>query len=171
MATALEHEGAAPPAPPPRPFKNVLAKNEVRAAVENRVSVESLELLHYERRQAIEDLVKLELLFGSGGDRWEAIRARHRDGIAKLILTELETEWRKRAVPGAIAVGSFKEPAVEALKRMANSDPRHVNFCEEQEGKFAAFLHAKNKVQEIDDRIESRLAEMRYVTAEARLHQ
>lgn len=151
------------------PFRNALIPNAARAAVEARAEIESLELLHYERRQAIEDLAPLDLLFGSGGDRWESMRARHRDGTAKLILAEMEAAWNAKAKPGVIAVGPFKVPGVEELKRIANSDPRHVTFCDTNEGKFAAYLHAKNKVDEIENRIESRLAEMRFVSTEMRL--
>lgn len=154
---------------PEAPFKNALTKNEARAAIEARSEIESLELLHYERRQAINDLAPLDLLFGSGGDRWESMRARHRDGTAKLILVEMEQAWKAKAVPGQIAVGPFKAPGVEELKRIANSDPRHTSFCEETEAKYSAWMHAANKVKEIDNRIESRLAEMRFVVSEMRM--
>jgi hypothetical protein len=161
MATAL--------APEKKPFINKLVSNPARAEIESKATIESLELLHYERRQAIDDLAPLELLFGSGGDRWESMRARHRDGIAKLILAELEQAWNAKAIPGKIAVGPFKPPGVEELKRMANSDSRHVKFCDEQEGKYVLYMHAKNRVAEIEDRIQSRLAELGYVRAELRL--
>lgn len=164
MATALLARDPSLPA-----FENKLSKNEARAAVEARAEIESLELLHYERRQAIEDLAPYELLFGSGGDRWESIRARHRDGIAKLILTEMETAWNAKAKPGVIAVGAFKGPGVEELKRMANSDPRHTSFCDEREMLYPLYMHASGKVKEIDARIESRLAEMRFVVSEMRM--
>lgn len=156
-------------APEQKPFVNKLVANGARAEIEAKATIESLELLHYERRQAINDLAPLELFFGSGGDRWESIRARHRDGIAKLILVEMEEAWNAKAIPGKIAVGPFKGPGVEELKRMANSDSRHVKFCDETEGKYSLYMHAKNRVAEIEDRITSRLAELGYVRAELRL--
>lgn len=119
--------------------------------IENRAGVEELATLHAERRKIIEQLAPLELLFGSGGDRWESARKRHRHGIAKLIEQEQ---------------GSMAE---NKLERLANADKRHTDYCDEIEGQFVAWMKWKTKLSEIEERIESRLAEMRYQASEMRL--
>lgn len=119
--------------------------------LEERVGVESLEVLHAERRVIIEKLAPLELLFGSGGDRWTAIRRQHRDGIAKRLLVENAGLSDKK------------------LETMANADPQHKAFCESTEAKYTDYMKWKTALSEVEERIDSRKAEMYHVAAEARL--
>lgn len=130
-----------------------LPDNQFRREFEGRASVESLEELHQQRRDIIELLAPLELLFGSGGDRWTAIRRQHRDGIAKSILNE----------PGKEGLAQGK------LEILANADPRHEKFIKETEAKYPMYMMLKTSLTEVEERIESRLQEARFATAEARL--
>lgn len=129
-----------------------LPDNSFRQEFEGRASVESLEELHQQRRDIIELLAPLELLFGSGGDRWTATRRQHRDGIAKTILAESKTEI-----------------AQNRLELLANGDPRHKKFVEDTEAKYPTYMMLKTSLTEIEERVESRLQEARFATAEARL--
>jgi hypothetical protein len=130
-----------------------LPDNEFRRDFEAKASVESLEELQQQRRDVIELLAPLELLFGSGGDRWTALRRQHRDGISKLILGE----------PGNSGL------AANRLEVLANGDPRHEKFVRNTEAKYPKYMMLKTALTEIEERIESRLAEVRYAAAEARL--
>ena len=130
-----------------------LPDNSFRRDFEAKASVESLEELQQQRRDVIELLAPLELLFGSGGDRWTAIRRQHRDGIARLLLGE----------PGNAGL------AQNRLEVLANGDPRHEKFVKETEAKYPRYMMLKTSLTEIEERIESRLQEARYATAEARL--
>lgn len=130
-----------------------LPDNQFRREFEGKASVESLEELHQQRRDIIELLAPLELLFGSGGDRWTAMRRQHRDGIAKLILDE----------PGNSGL------AANRLEVLANGDPRHEKFVKDTEAKYPRYMMLKISLTEVEERIESRLAEARFATAEARL--
>lgn len=130
-----------------------LPDNSFRREFEGRAAVESLEELHQQRRDIIELLAPLELLFGSGGDRWTAARRQHRDGIAKTILSE----------PGKENLAQGK------LDILANGDPRHEKFVKETEAKYPRYMMLKISLTEIEERIESRLQEARFATAEARL--
>lgn len=130
-----------------------LPENSFRREFEAKASVESLEELQQQRRDVIELLAPLELLFGSGGDRWTAIRKQHRDGIAKTLLAEA------------------KDPSIaqNRLELLANGDPRHEKFVKDTEAKYPKYMMLKTSLTEVEERIESRLQEARYATAEARL--
>ena len=130
-----------------------LPDNEFRRSFEAKASVESLEELQQQRRDVIELLAPLELLFGSGGDRWTALRRQHRDGIAKTLLAEAKDQ----------------SIAQNRLELLANGDPRHQKFVEDTEAKYPKYMMLKTSLTEIEERIESRLMEARYATAEARL--
>lgn len=130
-----------------------LPDNAFRRELEGRATVESLEELHQQRRDIIELLAPLELLFGSGGDRWTAARRQHRDGIAKTLLSE----------------NSGKDLAQNRLEMLANGDPRHQRFVEETEAKYPKYMMLKTALSEVEERIESRLAEMRFSVSEMRM--
>ena len=129
--------------------------------IEYRADVDSLEQLHAKRREIIKRLAPLELLFGSGGDRWDANRKRHRNGIAKLIRNEIFEKWRAGG-----AKEGWKEPAEAMLERMANSDDRHLNYVVETEGRFAEWMEVKNELDEVNEKIASRDVELRAYTGE-----
>jgi len=124
----------------------------MRDELETRAGVESLETLHAERRKIIKAMAPLEMLVGSGGERWTAKRRQHRDVIGKLIQAE-----------------AGKEVAANKLEQLANADDRHVKFCEETEARYIEYMTWRTALDEVNERIESRLAEMRFATAEARL--
>lgn len=135
-----------------------------RQAIESRAGIESLDELQHHRRQLIEAIKPLDMLFGSGGDRWTAKRRRHRDGIAKLLRAEMEAAAKVEGKP-------FKEPAMNHLEMLANADLRHVAFCEKTEASYAEWLELKTLIDETNERIASRELEMRYLQAELRLQQ
>lgn len=126
-----------------------LPENAFRRELEGRASIESLDDLHKQRRDVIERLAPLELLFGSGGDRWTALRRQHRDGIAKTLLAE-----------------GGKEIAQNRLEAMANGDPRHLKFVEDTEAKYPTYMMLKTCLSEVAERIDSRQSEMSFVKAE-----
>ena len=128
--------------------------------LEYRAGVDSLEELHIQRREIIKRLAPLELLFGSGGDRWDATRKRHRNGVMKLIRNERFEKWQ------AMKQGSWKEPAQNELETAANSDDRHINFVVETEAKFAEWMDIKNELDEVNEKISSRDVELRAYTGE-----
>ena len=128
-----------------------LPDNAFRREFEARASIESLEELQQQRRDVIELLAPLELLWGSGGDRWTSARRQHRDGIAKTLLAE------------------GKDMPQNRLELLANADERHQKFVRDTEAQYARYMMLKTSLTEIEERIESRLAEMRFASTEARL--
>lgn len=120
--------------------------------LESRANVDSLDRLQHERRLLKQRLVKLEYLFGSGGDREQAKRRRHRDGIQRLLMSELNPI-----------------PTEKKLEALANSDRRHVAFCEHLEQQFDVWYRLRNELDDLTERIESRLEELRCYRKEAGL--
>jgi len=62
-----------------------------------------------------------------------------------------------------------KDIAQNRLELLANGDPRHVKFVQDTEAKYPRYMMLKYSLTEIEERIESRLAESRFATAEVRL--
>lgn len=122
--------------------------------LELRANVESLEQLHAERREIIKKLAPLALLYGSGGDRAEAQRRQHRDVIGKMLREELP---------------DGKDLAQNRIEALANSDSRHLQFCEELKDRYIEYRHWEIALQEVQERIEDRKAAMYYLSNEARL--
>lgn len=129
-------------------------------ALEYRAETYSLEELQAERREIVKRLAPLELLFGSGGDRWDATRKRHRNGVMKVIRNEMFEKWQ------AMRKGEWKEPAEGALERMANSDDRHINFVVETEARFADWMDVKTELDDVNEKIASREIELRAYAGE-----
>lgn len=121
--------------------------------LEARAEVESLEALHALRREIVDKLAPMELLYGSGGDRAHAARRQHRDTIGKLLRTEMHLE----------------DAPQNRIESMANSDDRHVKFCNELEEKFISYRKWQPALDEVNDKIASRLAEIRFAASEMRL--
>ena len=119
--------------------------------IEARAGVESLATLQAERRRLLAEFAPLDALFGNNNKGWESARKRHRAGIMMLIEGE----------QGAMAENK--------LERLANADPRHVRFVEETEAKQPRWYQLKNELAEIEERIESRKAEIYYAGREASL--
>lgn len=126
-------------------------ENTAPTDLEARMGLESLESLHYERREIIRQLTPLKLLYGSGGDRADAKRKQHRDVIGKLLRQELPD-------------GS--DIAQNRIESMANSDPRHLAFCDELDDKFIKFEYWTNCLNEVDERIAALEYLSRYITKE-----
>lgn len=119
--------------------------------LEARMGLESLEALHHERREIIRQLTPLKLLYGSGGDRADAKRKQHRDVIGKLLRQELP---------------DGKDLPQNRIESMANSDPRHLAFCDDLDEKFIKFEYWTNCLNEVDERIAAREYLSRYITKE-----
>ena len=134
-------------------------------SLEVRADVACLEELQSTRRQIITDIAPLELLYGSGGDRWTATRRRHRDGIARLTRDEMFEKWRNAGAKP----GEWKEPSEALLERHANSDKRHTDFVDETESAFPRWLSLKNELGEIEEKIRSREIELTIFNSEIRL--
>jgi hypothetical protein len=119
--------------------------------LEARMGLESLEALHHERREIIRQLTPLKLLYGSGGDRADAKREQHRDVIGKLLRQELP---------------DGKDLPQNRIEAMANSDQRHLDFCDDLDEKFIKFEYWTNCLNEVDERIAAREYLSRYITKE-----
>lgn len=139
--------------------------------IESRAEVDSLELLQHARRVLLKDYAPLAAKYKGGrgqGSLADSARKRHRALVMQKILIEMRQEFDKGLKPGVI-VGAFKEPSESALERLANAHIDHIAFCQDLEDDVTRFIVLENEVKEIDEKIESRLAEMRFVTSEMRM--
>lgn len=122
-----------------------------RREIEERAGVESLETLHAERRRLLAEFAPLDAQFGNNGKGWEAARKRHRALVSAMVEAEQGTM------------------AENKLERLANADNRHVTFVQDIEAKQPRWYQLKNELAEIEERIESRKAELYYAGREASL--
>lgn len=139
--------------------------------VEARAEVDSLEALQHKRRELLKDYAPLAAKYKGGrgqGSLADSARKRHRALIMQKILIEMKQEWGKNLRPGEV-VGVWKEPSESALERLANAHIDHIAFCQDLEDDVTRYIVLENEVKEIDEKIESRLAEMRFVTSEMRM--
>lgn len=127
------------------------SKDDAPTDLEARMGIPSLSALHAERRDILKQLIPLKLLYGSGGDRADAKRKQHRNVIEKLLRQELP---------------DGKDTAQNRMESMANSDPRHVAFCDDLDDKYIKYEHWSNCLNEIDELIAAREYESRYITKE-----
>lgn len=116
----------------------------------------SLEQLHAQRREIIKMLAPLKLLHGSGGDRADAKRRQHRDVIGKLLRQELP---------------DGKDAPQNRIEALANSDPRHKEYCDYLDKTFIEHEYWENCRKEIDELITAREYESRYITKELGMQQ
>lgn len=141
-----------------------------RSALESRAETYSLESLQQKRRDLLRDYAPLAGKFKGGAVAGtDAARKRHRALVAKRILIELQQDWEKKAKPGVIAVGPFKEPSESALERMANADTEHIEYCQNLEDDYVRFIVLDNDIAEINEKIRSREVELYCYNAELKL--
>lgn len=124
--------------------------------LEARMGIPSLSQLHAQRREIKKKLSPLKFVFGSGRDTEDAMRKRHRDLIERLI---------RKEIPDGESI------AKNRIESMANSDPRHIAFCDSLEDRFIQYEYWTTCEQEIDEIIAAREYESRYVTKELGLQQ
>lgn len=116
-----------------------------KTSLEERAEIPSLTKLHHERRVLARALAPLAALFEGGQNPpAEAKRKQHRNVVATLIAGEQGIDGDK----------------VETkLERLANSDKRHVQFCDELETLRVKYYLGKiellAKTEEIRDREEA----------------
>lgn len=135
---------------------------------ELRAEIPSLEELHHRRRELKKEWKSLEALYGGSrgqGSFSDSERKRHRDFIA----TQIETALRlahdemkaKAAKPGsALVIGDFKPPSEAYLERLANAHPDHIAFCANMRKEVERYLELENLIDEIQEQIQSRNAEI-----------
>lgn len=124
--------------------------------LEHRAEVLNLDALQTVRRNLVEQYAPLAAKFKGGagnGSSSDAARKRHRALIAKSILIEQFG-------------GDKKEPSETALERMANADPRHIEFCDDLERQFAKFIVLENEIADVNEQIRDREERMRVYRAE-----
>lgn len=136
----------------PNDFTTPVARFTPRQEIEARAGIENLEELQEERRRLVREFGALDKLFGNRKEGWQASRRAHRDGIA----TTIERE-RGEALSEA------------KLERLANADDRHTRFVATTEAQYDRWFELRILISEVEERIESRKAEMYFASSEARL--
>lgn len=130
---------------------------------ELRAEVPSLEALQHQRRQLVKQCAPLSAKFGGSrgqGSPMDSIRKRHRALIMKSIVVEMRQEWEKPTGNPSIVRGVFSEPAENKLERLANADPRHIQFCDDLEKECARYDVLQDDIKALNEQIQSRLAEL-----------
>lgn len=120
------------------------------------MGIPSLEALHAERREIIKKLAPLKFLYGGNRDQEDAERKRHRNVIERLLREEL---------PGGSDI------AQNRMESLANSDQRHIDFCNTLKEGFIEYMHWETCLKEIDEQLSAREYESRYLTKELGLQQ
>ena len=136
---------------------------------EVRADIPSLDDLQQRRKDLYKEYAPLRARFGGSrgqGSLSESIRKRHRALIMKSIVIEMRQEWEKPSENKSIVRGAFSEPAENKLERLANADPRHIAFCDQLEKDCTRFEVLSNDIQEINEQIASRQAEIYAYTKE-----
>lgn len=126
-----------------------------QTAVEHRAEVDNIDALQAKRRQLVREMAPLAAKFrgGNNGSSADSARKRHRAGIAALIAAEQFKD-------------ASKAPSEATLERMANADPRHIDFCENLEKQFAKFIVLENDVDDVTEQIRNREELLRVYRAE-----
>jgi hypothetical protein len=144
--------------------------------LELRADVDSLEVLQHRRRDLIKQWSPLNAKYGGGrgqGSPSDAARKRHR----AIIMTKIETEMRQehdklktraKADPD-LKIGEFKQPSEAQLERLANAHADHIAWCKDMEKEVDRYNVLDNDIKEINEKIESRLAELYCYNKELRL--
>jgi hypothetical protein len=123
-------------------------------AMECRADVDNLDALQAKRRALVKQFAPLAAQFKGGTTAGsDSARKRHRAGIAKLILQEQFKD-------------ASKQPAENALERMANADSRHIDFCEDLEKRFAKYVVLENDIADVTEQIRNREECLRVYRAE-----
>lgn len=130
---------------------------------ELKADIPSLEWLQHRRRQLVKECAPLSAKFGGSrgqGSPMDSIRKRHRALIMKSIVIEMRQEWEKPSENKSIVRGAFSEPAENKLERLANADPRHIQFCDDLEKECARYELLQDDIKSLNEQIQSRLAEL-----------
>lgn len=131
-----------------------------RKPIEDRADIESLEYLQHERAQIVPRWAQLGAKFkgGNGVASSDSLRKQNRAQI----MCEIAKE---KFGPD----GLTKERIESILERLANADPRHIDFCEKLRKEFEEFLTLDVQKTEIEERIQSRNGELFAYAKEAGL--
>lgn len=130
---------------------------------ELRAEIPSLEELQQRRREKMKDYAPLAAKYKGSrgqGSLADSARKRHRSLIMQKILVELRQDWEKPSGNPNIAKGPFKEPSESALERMANAHLDHIKFCNDVEDEVRRYILLENDIEDINEQIQSRQAEM-----------
>ena len=123
-------------------------------AIESRANVDNLDALQAKRRKIVAEFAPLAAQFKGGTTAGsDSARKRHRAAIAGLILQE---QFKDAA----------KQPAENALERMANADYRHIKFCDGLEKDFAKYIVLENDIADVSEQIRNREECLRVYRAE-----
>ncbi len=123
---------------------------EVRP-VEGRAEIEPLEVLHAERRALLREYSKLRALHGSNG-KWDAKR--------KMMLEAMKIKARANMTKRG---DKITEAAVDAE---AHADDDYTSFVIDGITGSTRYVEVETLVKEIEERIESRTAELYFVGKE-----
>lgn len=133
-------------------------------AIESRADLDSLEGLQAERRAKVKVWAPLAAKFRGAGRGDDSKRKQHRAIMAQTIANELYEKWRN-----AGAKGDYKAASEAMLERLANSDPRHIEFCETLDKEYIQYVLLENDITELNEKIRSREVELYAYNAESRL--
>lgn len=128
--------------------------------LEDRADIESLEYLQHERALIV--------------PRWAALGAKFKGGNGVASSDSLRKQNRaeimcKIAQEKFGPEGLTKDRIETMLERLANADPRHIEFCENLRKDFEEFLSLDVQKTEIEERIQSRNGELFAYAKEAGL--
>jgi hypothetical protein len=128
--------------------------------LEHRAEVESFEMLLFKQRAIARELAPLDALFGGEQNAFaDARRKQHRQWVASQILAELRAAHEQRQAgehPLSGKDAAFKQPSEAELERLANSDPRHLTWCDNLEQQRAQWSRLSSLFAEYEARIENR---------------
>lgn len=136
---------------------------------EIRAEIPSLDELHQRRRVKMKAYAPLAAKYKGSrgqGSLADSARKRHRSLIMQKILVEMKQEWEKPTGNPSIVRGPFKEPSETALERMANAHLDHIKFCNDVEQEVQKYILLENDIDEINEIIQSRQAEIYAYTKE-----
>lgn len=136
---------------------------------EIRAEIPSLEELQQRRRELMKVYAPLAAKYKGSrgqGSLADSARKRHRALIMQKILVELKQVWDKPTGNPSIVRGPFKEPSESALERMANAHTEHIKFCNDVEKEVQRYILLENDIDEINEIIQSRQAEIYAYTKE-----
>jgi hypothetical protein len=135
---------------------------------EIRAEIPSLDELQQRRRELVKEYAPLAAKYKGSrgqGSLADSARKRHRSLIMQKIAIEMRQAFDAGLKPGVI-VGTFKEPSESALERMANAHPDHIQFCNDVEDEVRRYIVMENDIDDINEQIQSRQAEIYAYTKE-----
>jgi len=127
------------------------------SALEARADIEPLDALQQKRREIVKEYAPLEALFGGGNTRlFDAKRKAYRAVI----------ELKVQVNPADYGLAAGKAPTEAAIERAACAAPAYAEYLLKGEEAMVRYLNLKNELAEIEERIESRIVELRAYSAE-----